>query len=330
MRQASSLSTPSGRTAGDAEAPGTDCGRRGGGHERGGDRGAGERGRGRGRRRIGGSTGKSCRSRFRAFLGFVGPLARQKRSKRDRRAVSGGLLVPCVEHQGERPLQRSVREKRERRAVLRLERAARTDGRVQRTEHDGDSGRPYASRAEELIAQGRVAVAVRGDSGCCCAPRPERALDGFIDGVGETSSRRRPDALELHHHHARGAELRARLVSLVAGREERRGARVRRIARHTGHARRASPPAFSAEGSSSLTSRVSAQALLAFQPSMVQLDVGTARTSLANFRTFFSPLRAPRCVDRGGADVILRLVPSAGFAIVGITWIPNDHEPGGP
>ena len=249
-------------------------------------------------------SGSDCRCRWRRRLGLLVLVADQNGFERHGGSVRCRHRVSPVEHQRHRSLLRGLGEEAKRRRVLGLERRSEAGRSAEGAEHDRQARGTGASCAEELIAQRRVAIAAGGESGARGAASCEGLLDRLVYDLGEPPTCRGTDALELHHDDPGAREALARLVTLVHRREGRGAGGARRTLRLVG----ALPGTRRLEYAERLLHRA--------------VDVGTRGRHWPSFR------RAS-LVDRGDRGVIFEVVPSAGFVIVGITWIPAITNQGG-
>jgi hypothetical protein len=146
-------------------------------------------------------------------------LGDEERTQGDRVAVGARDGIARVEDEDQRSLARRVGEEAQRRAVLRLERGEGARRGAERAEDDREATASDATRAKELVAQRRVAIASRGDPRSGSASRGQGVLDRLVDGLAQPASRRRADPLELGHQMTRALQPHARRIALVERRE---------------------------------------------------------------------------------------------------------------
>jgi hypothetical protein len=149
----------------------------------------------------------------------AGGRGHEQGSQGDGVPVGAGGGVARVEDEDQRALARRVGEETQRRAVLGLERRERARRGAERTENDREASPADPSRAEELVAQRRVAVAPRRDPRRRRASCRQRVLDRLVDGLAQPASRRRAYALQLGHEVSRAFQPHARGVAFVERRE---------------------------------------------------------------------------------------------------------------
>lgn len=223
--------------------------------------------------------------------------------------VGARRAVPHVEHERDRTLPRRRRQEAKRRAVLRLERGELAGDRAQWTEHDGEARRAGSPRAEQLVAQRRVPIAARSNAGRRRPARDQLALERLVDGLGQTSAPRRPDALELGHDHPGALELDARRVALAFRGEhdvpgQLTSACARRFAPHV--------------------NPLGQRLVLHRDGKMYARGAAIGPLSCAFLR-----MRRGRALTERVAMLCSRQVPSAGFELSGF-MDPYIHEPGVP
>jgi len=134
-----------------------------------------------------------------------------------------GPYVTLVQQKGQRTFARRIPEKSQCHAIFGCERAEGSDGRLKRAEHEREARRARASRSKELIAEGRIPIALARDHTCDAGSgrslQSERMFDRFVENLRETPACRRADPLELNDYHPGFAESAARRVPLLGRRE---------------------------------------------------------------------------------------------------------------